>query len=339
MTKACVLRRRLPSPAPRSGRSPDGDTTVLTRLPLALLPAYLVVATALGFVDYRMRTHPDRGFDAYPQAVVANTEEPPGKYRVLAPYLFESVVRATGIPRDVLWVLFRWVCLLGGLLATHVLLSTWADATTAFAGALLSGVLLLLTFTNSWGHPDHLVEWAVLTAGLVAVARQHFVWAVVWLLVAALNRETSFVLVLWWMVARPVSRDWLWTSAGLSAVWAAVYVGLRWWRGVAWYDPWQADRNLEFLGLLPPGYDPYYRAYAWFGVILVALALGTLASSWSRQPRLTRGGTLVVLPAFVTLAFLFSSIIETRIFTPLLPMLTLTVMFACTPADRMMATT
>jgi hypothetical protein len=302
----------------------------------AALPIYFLIATAIGFADFRMRAHPARGYEAYPQAVVANTEEPPGKYRVLAPFVFEGVVAATGADRQVLWVAFRWVSLLAGLLATHVLLTTWFSSAHAITGSMFSVLALLLTFTNSWPHPDHLVEWALSAGAVAAIARgRHAVFGGL-LVLAALNRETSAFLVLLYVVASP----WPWTGAHLrraavwSVVWGLLYAGLRYWRGVAWYDPWQVTRNLEFLGLLPDTYDPYFRAYAWFGVVLLAPVAWLGWRSWSRQPLLARAAALVVIPAFVVTAFCFSSIVETRIFTPLIPMLAVLVMFAVVDADR-----
>lgn len=306
----------------------------MTRTLTTILPIYLLAATALGFIDYRARTHIDRGFEGYPRAVVDNTEDPPGKYRVLAPYVFEGAVSVTGASRDVVWVGFRWLCLLAGLLATHALLLTWFTPATAVAGSLLNGVLLLLTFTNSWGHPDHFVEWALVAAAMTAIARGRFAWTVLWLALAALNRETSFVIVLLFAAARPWTRRHLSQVAAASSIWLVVYLGLRFFRGVAWYDPWQLSRNVEFLGLLPAGFDPYYRAYAWFGPLIVGLGALLAAQSWSRQPRLIRGGVVVAIPVFAVVALLFSSIIETRIFTPLLPIVAAAVMFALSPADR-----
>jgi len=307
----------------------------VTRVPgLSLaLPLYLMAATAIGFIDYRVRTSPDRGYDAYPKTVVENTEEPPGKYRVLAPYVFEGLVAVVPAERVVVWVGFRWVCAFAALVATHVLLTTWFGTTSALAGTLLSGLLLLLTFTNSWPHPDHLMEWALATAAVAAVARGNDVWFAGLLLLAALNRETSAFLWLLYAVSRPWSRPHLVRVLTFGAAWAVVYVGLRAWRGVAWYDPWQVSRNLEFLGLLPENYDPYYRAYAWFGLVLVGPAVLLGWKTWSQQPLFTRSALAVVIPTFVVTAFCFSSIIETRIFTPLIPMLAAIVMFALAGAD------
>lgn len=296
-------------------------------------PIYLMAATAIGFIDYRVRAHPDRGFVDYPQAVVANTEEPPGKYRVLAPFAFEGLVAVVPAERVVVWVGFRWISALAALVATHVLLTTWFPATPAIAGTLLSAILLLLTFTNSWPHPDHLMEWALSAAAIAAVARGKVLYFAGFLVLAALNRETSAFLWLLFAVSFPWSRSHALNTIALGAGWVAVYAGLRLWRGVEWYDPWQVARNIEFLGLLPPNYDPYFRAYAWFGLALVGPVFWLGFKSWMKQPRLTRSALVVVIPTFLMTAFCFSSIIETRVFTPLVPMLAAVVMFALSGAD------
>ncbi len=293
-----------------------------------------MAATAIGFIDYRVRASPARGFEDYPKAVVANAEDPPGKYRVLAPFTFEALVKVAPVDRIVVWVGFRWVGAFAGLVATHVLLATWFTATGAIAGTLLSAILLLLTFTNGWPHPDHFVEWALSAAAVAAMARGRDAYFAGFLLLAALNRETSAFLWLLFAVSRPWSRAHLLKALALGTGWAAVYAALRVWRGVAWYDPWQASRNFQFLGLLPDNYDPYYRAYAWFGLVLIGPAAWLGWKSWAHQPRLTRSTLVVVMPSFVLLAFCFSSIIETRIFTPLIPMMAAIVMFAVPGADR-----
>src|SRR4029077_6116213 len=61
---------------------------------VGVLPVYVALATALGFVDFRVRTHHERDL-AYTASVVAGTEEPPGRYRILAPYAFDGLTRLT----------------------------------------------------------------------------------------------------------------------------------------------------------------------------------------------------------------------------------------------------
>ena len=82
----------------------------------AVLPLYLAVATALGFVDYHVRPHPEDGFTKYSPSVVAGTAEAPGRYRILAPYALEGLRRLTGLPPRENWVAFRWLCLFGALI-------------------------------------------------------------------------------------------------------------------------------------------------------------------------------------------------------------------------------
>ena len=309
----------------------------MSRIPgLSLaLPIYLMAATAIGFTDFKIRQAlAERGYKTYSQGVVANTEDPPGKYRVLAPYVFEGLVAAVPAERIEVWVAFRWVTAFAALVATHVLLTTWFGATSAIAGSVLSGVLLLLTFTNSWPHPDHLMEWALSAAAIAAIARGHDAYFGGLLLLAALNRETSAFLWLLYATSRPSSRPHVVRTLAFGAAWAAVYAGLRLWRGVAWYDPWQAGRNFEFLKLMPDNFDPYTRVYAWFGLVLIGPAVWLGWKSWANQPRLTRSALVVVMPVFLVTAFCFSSIIETRIFTPLVPLMAVIVMFALSGADR-----
>jgi hypothetical protein len=78
-------------------------------------------------------------------------------------------------------------------------------------------------------------------------------------------------------------------------------------------------RNLEFLKLLPPNYDLYYRAYAWFGIVLFA-PLVYLGLRADRSAPLFVRRALWVVPPVVFVAFTISSIVESRIFTLLYPL-------------------
>jgi hypothetical protein len=153
------------------------------------------------------------------------------------------------------------------------------------------------------------------------------------LLLASLNRETAVFLVLLYFVVRPLTREHVLKTAGLGALWAAVFVGLRAWRGFEHYEYWQLGRNIEFLRLLPPPRDPYYRAYAWFGVVAFAPLLWIAARARREQPVFVRRA-LWVVPVIASVAFTISSIIESRIFTPLFPLVVPAVVCAFTePAE------
>jgi hypothetical protein len=103
---------------------------------------------------------------------------------------------------------------------------------------------------------------------MASLAHDRFALFVPALALCALNRETSVFLLPLALGARPISRRLLIESGIATAIWAAIYVLLRVWKGAAWYDPWNVSMNLTNLGLLGENYDFYYRRYAWFFVVL-----------------------------------------------------------------------
>ena len=290
------------------------------------LPLYLLLTLVSGFVDLKVRAHPRNGVDVYIPQVVAGTADAPGRYRVLAPFMNDAVARATGAAPMNVFLLTRLLWFGLAFVALHVYLRTWFAPAAAMTGTILTAALIPLTYTNSWPHPDHIPELALFTLACLAVARGHDGWFAAALIVASLNRETSAFLVLVYAVARPFSRPHAARTLAVAALWGAIYVGLRLWRGWEPYDMWQLERNIDFLKLLPPPYDPYYRAYAWFGIALTVPLLSLALRSRRRQPVFVRR-ILLVVPAVFVVALGISSIIESRIFTPILPILLPALMF------------
>ena len=290
------------------------------------LLVYLTLAVATGFADLRARAHTEHVVKTYIPAVIAGTESAPGRYRVLAPFTIETIGRATGASPIAVWYATRLAFIFVAFCVMHVYLRTWFDPGAAFAGVAFTAATLPLTFTNSWPHPDSMPELALFTFGALAIARRSDAFFAIALALAALNRETSVFLVLLYAVAEPLSRSRVLRTALFGLEWFAIYAGLRAARGLSHYAYWQGGRNLSDLGLLPSSFDPYYRAYAYFGVILFGPAL-YLALRARGAPLFARRALLVV-PCFVIVAFLFSSIIESRIFTPLYPLVLPATLFA-----------
>ena len=286
---------------------------------------YVTLAVGTGFADVRMRAHTDNVYKAYIPAVVAGTENAPGKYRVFAPFLIDRLARAAGASLETTWYVTRLVWIFVAYAVFHVYLRTWFPTSAAVAGVSLVAATLPLTFTNSWPHPDSIPELALFTLAALAIARRSDPLFAVALAFAALNRETSVFLVLLYIVSEPLNRPRLLRAMLFGAEWFAIYAGLRALRGLQHYDYWQAPRNWAELGLLAPNYDPYYRAYAYFVVILFGPMI-YLALKATGAPRFARRALLVV-PCFLAVAFIFSSIIETRIFTPLYPLVVPAAMF------------
>ena len=296
-------------------RRPDGWCLLL----------YVTFTITTGFADVHMRAHTGNVYNVYIPAVVAGTENAPGRYRVLAPFLIDGLARATGASLETTWYVTRLVWIFAAYGVFHLYLRTWFAPAAAMAGVSIVAATLPLTFTNSWPHPDSMPELALFTLGALAVARRSDVLFAVALALAALNRETSVFLVLLYIVTGPLTRPRLLRATLFAAEWFGIYAGLRVIRGLQHYDYWQAARNWAELGLLPPNYDPYYRVYAYFVVVLFGPMI-YLAVKASGAPAFARRALLVV-PCFLAVAFIFSSIIETRIFTPLYPLVVPATMF------------
>jgi hypothetical protein len=215
----------------------------------------------------------------------------------------------------------------------HFYLRTWFAAETALTGVAIMAATLPLTFTNSWGHPDHAAELALFPLAAAAIARRRDGWFALALPLAGLNRETSVFLVLLYALAYPLDRARMLKTVAFALEWFAVYAGLRLVRGLSHYDYWQASRNWADLKIpLPAVYDPYYRTYAYFVVILFAPMMYIALRNRAAPPFIRRG--LIIAPIFVLICFLFSNIIETRIFTPLYAMVLPSVMFALSGENR-----
>jgi hypothetical protein len=277
---------------------------------------YATVVVACGFMDFRMRQFPDIPWKEFMPSVVDGTADAPGLYRVFTPYTTLWFIRATGLETSSGWLLSRLLWFAACLLAFDGYLRTWFTDVPAFAGTLFVAATLPLTFTNSWAIPDQLPELAFFALAAGAIARGRDGWFAAWLVLAAVNRETAVFLVCLYAVARPLTPAHAGRTAVFVVAWLGIYAGLRAWRGLHSYDYWQVWRNLKFLGLLPPGFDPYKRAYAWFVVALFGPSAAVIWAGWSAVPSGPRPALLDV-PVVVAAGTIFSSIIETRIFTPL----------------------
>jgi hypothetical protein len=288
---------------------------------------YLCVTVSLAFVDHRVRreAYRDHVVTVYVPSVVAGNSGAPAKYRVLMPFLLDALTRRTDADPYLLFLGSELIFIFASLLMTHAYLRWWYPPAASTGGTLALAAFLPLTFTNSWAHPDTFPDLFFFTAGCLAVAARRDVLLAVILAIGVLNRETmGFVALLWLLVHR---REWRqrasqFRAAGLLAICAIAYVGPRWIRGFEHYDMWMLPRNLDYLDVLPPGFDPFTRVAGFFGILLLAVPvwLAWRAFRNPESPPFFRSALLVAV-AFVVVAILFAAIIETRVFTSVLPLL------------------
>jgi hypothetical protein len=286
---------------------------------------YLGMALALSFTDHRMRRFPDYVVTTYVPQVVQGTADAPGRYRVLAPLIIDALTRATGGSPIIVFLAIRFGLLYAALVAAHLMLRNWFPHLVATGGTAMLAALLPLTYTNSWAHPDSVVELLLLCAGCAVIVSKRDGWFSAVLILAAFNRETSaFLLLLWaWQrLAETRSRAMLVRVMCVGSAWWAVFLGLRWIRGFASYEYWMLPRNIAALVPLPGNFDPYVRISGLLWLFL-AVPLFTLAVAGVRRVgwRSYFGRATVVAGCLLLTGFAISSVLESRIFVPLLPLL------------------
>ena len=305
----------------------------MTRPASSTLVVLALLSFSSAFADLRMRTYGSKPYVEFIPAVVSGTADAPERYRVLLPFTIAGLSNGVGLSLANAWHLVRFISFVAAYVLMFAYLRRWFSETASLFGTTLVAATLPLTFTNSWAHPDHIAELALFTAGCAAIAANR-VWALAAILaVATLNRETAIFLVPLYLVTASSVRERLIAAGLLAAEWAGMFVALRVWRGFVGYDYFQAQRNLQFLKLLPSAYDPYYRIYAYFAIVLFGGLLLVAAGASGPRP-LFISRALLVVPLFCVVAFSISSIIESRIFTPLYPLIMPAVMFGCRAFDN-----
>lgn len=301
---------------------PRGRVSRTDRIALVV---YAGAALALAFADYKMRRYPTAVVTEYIPGVLDGRYGAPAIYRVLAPYLTHAFTSWSGLEPLTAFLLTRLVTIYAAFAALHVYLRSWYSSEASVAGVLAAAAFLPLTFTNNWMHPDSFPELLLFTLGCLAVARGADGWLYPIVAVATLNRETAAFLVALWAFVRwgtlPIGV-YLIRGASYTAVWAIVYAGLRWWRGLQHYDYWMLDQNLAVLRTLPAGFDPYTRIVGYLGIVFltIPLWLAIKGSSLPDAPAFFRRAIPVAL-LLVIVGLLFSAIAESRIFLPVVPLL------------------
>ena len=101
------------------------NTAAMKRSDFHCLLVYITLAVATGFADLRMRAHYDHVVASYIPGVLANTDGPPGVYRVLAPFLVDLLADLTGASIHAVWYTTRLLWILLAYLIVHFYLRTW----------------------------------------------------------------------------------------------------------------------------------------------------------------------------------------------------------------------
>ncbi|NUQ00801.1 MAG: hypothetical protein HUU35_13205 [Armatimonadetes bacterium] len=247
------------------------------------------------------------------EAVVEGTADYPHQFRPLVPFVCEAAFRA-GLPLRVAYLLQRLVCWFLALLLLHQYLRAWLREELCLAGGLFLAAMLPFSVIATGFQPtDPLNLLLYVLAYRLLLARQDG-WLLLLVAVGMFNRETIALVAL--LAAAVRLDEWrtprYWALVmGLTAVAAAVYLGLH-----AWYGP-----RDSFTTLVTPR-ENIPANLTRFGSLRAVVVYGVLwwlaLSGLREQPAFLRRSVILV-PVFLVVHLAVGLLGETRYFLPLAP--------------------
>jgi len=273
--------------------------------------------------------YPDLGisqkFVYYWQGVVYRFFPGPYVYRVLIPYTYWALNNATHLSLLAIDLFVKILLLIACQYSLYRYLSGFFERTTALLGVFIFDSLLgyLLSFIKgpSMIETIDLMNFLVITLGLIWIYEKKFLSLSIILFIGLLNRETPLILI-------PVAFLYEWIGnkniRGSSFVFfisVLTFVGIRIflssWAGSTWFNIDELKRNLPFL----------------FGMasregVIANLRLAILAGpfillglyKFGEHPRFLKIAACGA-PILILIHYFVGAIIEARLWIPLFPFL------------------
>lgn len=158
----------------------------------------------------------------------------PYRYRVLVPYLVEAGIQSLTIRLDyataflLVYAVYFFAAIAALLISLYVYLKIWLGDNVALVGCLFAAATLTAGFR--YFYPYSFLEAALFTIALNLIYHRKDVWLIPLVIIASLTRETAIFIVISCIAHnRKVSP----VAMALSAIWLAVFFGLRCWLGDA----------------------------------------------------------------------------------------------------------
>ncbi len=289
------------------------------RLGAFSLAAVFVAAAAVTALDYSFFVG-DPTLVARRQihhGVLSHTATAPDRYRLLAPAIVEGpmrVLRQWMPPEaafDRVYAVFYLAAMTALLWSQFAYLRVWFTDEQALIAVLLLASTLRITIRQHDYAPFSYLEPTFFAVGLLLILQDRRVWLGLLVAVASLNRETGIFVVLLFAATQPLTRRNLLTTIAYAGVWAAVFIGVRWFGG-------EADRYWELgriwrTNLSQPGLT-VYNVTAFLGVMWIFAVIG-----FRRAPAFLQRAAMVI-PAYAGAVLVWGLWWEVRLLLPLLPL-------------------
>ena len=252
------------------------------------------------------------------RSILNHTARDPDRYRWLAAAIVEPPVRLLAPSMgfepafDRVSLVFYFFAIAGMLWSLFACLRLWFPDDAALIAALIAACTLRITMRQHDYAPYSFLEPTFVALALIAIVRRKDVWFGILVALASFNRETAVFLVLLYLVTSDWSRQAWIKTAIYGAIWAAIFLGVRYMSGEgARY--WSAA--LIFRTNLAQPQLAVANLAMLLGVFWILAPLG-----WRHAPPIVRKATLIV-PAYLVTIAVWGIWWEVRLLMPLYPII------------------
>lgn len=204
---------------------------------------------AYGYFTRIDRPHYDERLELHNQ-IISGIAPSPYRYRILAPMVGELIKRSLSIvypmPTAFLlsYAIYDLLAFFSLLASLFLWLRTCFDREQSLIGVLFVAGTIPIALQDHYFQPWSLLEPGFFSLALLAIYRKRYWLLALFVGLASLNRETAVFIPLVLLLtinmksllnARSVNDEWksILLFGGLFLIWAAVFFGLRYFRGSA----------------------------------------------------------------------------------------------------------
>lgn len=175
----------------------------------------------------------------YQAFILSHAVEAPFRYRILVPYLMEGWIKALSLffsyPRALarVYAVYEFFAFFLMLLTLFIYLKEWFKEAIVFFGILFVACTMPVTFVDHCFAPWSLLEVSLWSLSLLSLYKRWYVLFGLILILASLNKETSFFLPFIFLFTRRNMLSWKTLSLFLLyfLIWLVIFTGLHWFLG------------------------------------------------------------------------------------------------------------
>lgn len=299
----------------------------------ALLILFAAIACLIALADRtplhydKYLPHPkvEEDFNYFWRGVTDQTLPGPSVYRVLVPYLILALQLTTPLNPITIDLILKIALLVACQLVFFEYLSSFIARPASLTGVLLLDCAIAFALAYIMGpstvETSALLDVVVFTLALMAISTNRFLILCVVLGIGMLNRETPFLLLpILFLNDRSGNRGWL-RSAVVLLVVALPYFGLRLFIETSGEPIWVTFYGIKYN---VPFVSSQYLSSAIAANVHVGLMLAPLIIiglyRFREHPFFLRIASYVA-PLYIVFMYTFGTIIEARLWLPLLVLL------------------